>query len=447
MCIILPVDHVPCTHTVAIWQHCTKAIRSAQGMKPCSRIRQHARPILTRKLCVHCGGPRYFTRRGGIAERGSGSPTKSNASEEKDDGNESYDSGYHSDVIHEEDEGESEDITMSPTASIIPAKRSRESPRQRSSSRTRSPSGRRPSWRPNLKHELSAEHLEYRSQSIDLTMAKFEESSISEREERVTAVIERSTTPVMSRPQAKRKSSTLLHPSPPVEATGESQNAHAISSSELTPPSTPRQRPVPIRQGSSLLHPSTPAIESTSTLSNVKAFPFNFSLPIPRSPPQPPTSAPRSSPELPTSEPMQVPRRPGLTHRKNSTLLHPSPPPESPPTAAAPFILPIHAKTILSLPPTPLSTPITDSFQLRRTPSGRSPIMFPAAQSDDEWEEPLHSSHSDGEDDFDDGLSEALTEAFQEKAVLARTGRMARASRISLSSDGTGNALRILQDL
>jgi hypothetical protein len=446
MCIILPVDHIPCTHTVAIWQHCTKAVRYAQGMKPCSRIRQHARPILTRKLCVHCGGPRYFSRRGGIAERGSGSPVKSTASEEKDDGNESYDSGYHSDVIHEEDEGEQEDITMSPTASMVPAKRSREAPRQRSSSRTRSPSGRRPSWRPNLKQELSAEHIEYRNQSIDLTLAKYEEgSTIAALEE--SPVIERSTTPILSRPQPRRKSSTLLHPSPPLESTGESQESHAITSAELTPPSTPPQRPVPVRQGSSLLHPSTPAIETTISLSNARAFPFNFSMPTPRSSPLPPTSAPRPSPHPSASAPVEVPLRPSLTHRKNSTLLHPSPPPESHPTAAAPFILPIHAKTILSLPPTPLATPVTDSFQLRRSPSGRSPLLFPASQSDDEWEEPLHSSHSDGEDDSDDCPTEAYTEVLQEKAVLARTGRMGRASRISLLSDGTGNALRILQDL
>jgi len=73
-----------------------------------------------------------------------------------------------------------------------------------------------------------------------------------------------------------------------------------------------------------------------------------------------------------------------------------------------------------------------------------------------EWNEPLHSSHSDGEDDdSDDGLAEgrgAEGKTFGgsgagagEKAVLAPTGRVGRASRISLFCDGS--AMRILQEL
>ncbi|KAF2243197.1 hypothetical protein BU26DRAFT_404703, partial [Trematosphaeria pertusa] len=158
MCIILPVDHIPCTHTVAIWQHCIDAPRSRRdGLKPCSRIRQAARPILTRKLCFNCGGPRYFARRGGVAERGNGSPVIPEVDEEeKDEHNEPYDSGYQSDVIHEEDEDGDDESALSPRSSILPTKRWRPAPRQRSSSRHRSPS-RRPSWRPNLKRDLNAE--------------------------------------------------------------------------------------------------------------------------------------------------------------------------------------------------------------------------------------------------------------------------------------------------
>ncbi|KAF2688589.1 hypothetical protein K458DRAFT_400748 [Lentithecium fluviatile CBS 122367] len=434
MCIILPVDHIPCTHTVAIWQHCIKAARSASGMKPCSRIRQHPRPILTRKLCVHCGGPRYFARRGGIADRGRGSPTMSSVSEEKDDRSESHDSGYHSDVIHEEEEYGQDDSTASPTASVVPAKKLREAPRGRSSSRPRSPTSRRPSWRPNLKREMSAEHIHYRNTSIDSTIRNFEEensnTSRSQCSPEELALLEESIAPILQRPQAKRKSSTLLHPSsPPFEPMSGPQNDEAFSLADLTPPATPLQRPVPVRQGSSLLHPSSPDLEPTAAFSNEKAFPFNFSLPTPRSSP-------------PTSAPAQSLHRPGLTPRKNSTLLHPSPPPESPPATAANFILPIHARTILSLPPTPLATPTTDSFQLRRSLSTKHSHT---SYSDDEWEEPLHSSHSDGEDDSDDcAAAEGDCASFHAKAVVAHTGRMARASRISLLMNG--NALRILQD-
>jgi hypothetical protein len=375
--------------------------------------------------------------------------------EEKDDGNESYDSGYHSDVIHEEDEGEGE-ASVSPTASMLPAKRSRdvprECPRQRSTSRTRSPSGRRPSWRPNLKHDLSMEHLTYRNQSIDSTMSTFDESS------ETSSISERSITPTLSRPQPKRKSSSLLHPSPPLESTEDRQDVHAITSAESTPVTALLQEP-----------------ENTTSPTATKAFPFNFSLPTTQSTPPPtsaprpslhtldhtamsstlhPTSAPRPVPHSSASAPMEIPRRPGIAYRKNSTLLHPSPPPEeSPLSAPAPFILPIHAKTILSLPPTPKGTPITQCFPLRRTPSGRSPAILPATtfvppSPTEEWEEPLHSSHSDGEDESDDFLIEECTaEIVPQKAVIARTGRMARASRISLSHDGNSNALRILQDI
>jgi len=71
MCIILPVDHLSCTHTVAVWHHCSKAPTTRLfGPAPCGRIRQHSRPILTRKLCYNCGGPRLlnFRRSTGIGQ-------------------------------------------------------------------------------------------------------------------------------------------------------------------------------------------------------------------------------------------------------------------------------------------------------------------------------------------------------------------------------------------
>ncbi|KAF2205407.1 hypothetical protein GQ43DRAFT_428098 [Delitschia confertaspora ATCC 74209] len=64
MCIILPIDHLTCTHTVAIFHHCPRApTTKLLGPAPCNRIRQHSRPILTRKLCVNCGGPRVLDYR------------------------------------------------------------------------------------------------------------------------------------------------------------------------------------------------------------------------------------------------------------------------------------------------------------------------------------------------------------------------------------------------
>lgn len=64
MCVIIPIDHIACTHTVAVWQHCPKAPKSPYRSKrvACPKVRQHPRPILTRKRCFNCGGPRVFQR-------------------------------------------------------------------------------------------------------------------------------------------------------------------------------------------------------------------------------------------------------------------------------------------------------------------------------------------------------------------------------------------------
>ncbi|KAF2744588.1 hypothetical protein M011DRAFT_460870 [Sporormia fimetaria CBS 119925] len=69
MCILLPIDHLACTHTVTLFQHCLLARRSkTRGLCPCQRVRQHQRPIVTRKLCINCGGPRVFGGRGGVGK-------------------------------------------------------------------------------------------------------------------------------------------------------------------------------------------------------------------------------------------------------------------------------------------------------------------------------------------------------------------------------------------
>ncbi|KAF2443642.1 hypothetical protein P171DRAFT_432852 [Karstenula rhodostoma CBS 690.94] len=130
MCIIIPIDHTPCDHTIAIWQHCANAPRSVFGHKPCSHIRQHGRPIITRKMCHNCGGPRFFARRGGLAARGSGSGS-SMLGQVKEDMNEQYDSGYQSDLIPEaEDEADDDDLALSPRQSAALTQRWRDLSRQ-----------------------------------------------------------------------------------------------------------------------------------------------------------------------------------------------------------------------------------------------------------------------------------------------------------------------------
>ncbi|KAF2789590.1 hypothetical protein K505DRAFT_200851, partial [Melanomma pulvis-pyrius CBS 109.77] len=161
MCVILPVDHLSCTHTVAIWQHCIDAPRSrVHTLGPCSHIRQHPRPILTRKLCYNCGGPRYFARRGGIAERGRGSSEtipEEEEKEEKEEHNDPNDSGYASDAIMEEDE-DADSFSLSPrspriASNVWSGKQNAHAAKQTGTLRYRSPS-RKPSWKPSLKREL-----------------------------------------------------------------------------------------------------------------------------------------------------------------------------------------------------------------------------------------------------------------------------------------------------
>ncbi|KAH7117922.1 hypothetical protein B0J11DRAFT_417782, partial [Dendryphion nanum] len=164
MCHILSVDHTPCKHTVAIYQHCIDAPKSrSQGQAACSNIKQHSRAILTRKPCAGCGGPRFFARRGAIAERGLGTTTLADLITEKEnekaDLSDANDSGYHSERA--EDAEEDDDFPLSPKTSALNVKSWRRRLRKRDlESRERylsSSKGRKPSWMPNLKQELSDE--------------------------------------------------------------------------------------------------------------------------------------------------------------------------------------------------------------------------------------------------------------------------------------------------
>ncbi|KAF2180259.1 hypothetical protein K469DRAFT_291645 [Zopfia rhizophila CBS 207.26] len=103
MCTIIPIDHLSCTHTVAIWHHCRKAPRTKLfGPAPCGRIKQHSRPIMTKKLCYNCGGPRIF-------------PTKSMKYMTMGMLNDGIDSGYESGSVIVEEEEEDEDQVPSST--------------------------------------------------------------------------------------------------------------------------------------------------------------------------------------------------------------------------------------------------------------------------------------------------------------------------------------------
>ncbi|KAL1601558.1 hypothetical protein SLS60_006473 [Paraconiothyrium brasiliense] len=399
-----------------MWQHCANAPRSVFGHKPCSHIRQHGRPIITRKLCHNCGGPRFFTRRGGLAARGSGSGSSilGQVKEQKEDLNEQYDSGYQSDLMPDADEDAAgDDASLSPRQSAALTRKWRDLSRQRSSNIPRS-SGQKSNWRPNLKRDLS-------ESSSDSSMPSSRRISIGSARQLLSIEAKRfdkTSAPIIRSPSPPRKSSTLLHPSPPLQEQFERlPRASVTSLQDLTPPTTPPSRPdPPKRQSSSLLHPSPPQDTSMGDSSADVGYPFTFLLPA---------SVP--SEPIPTS----APRRPDAPSRKNSTLLHPSPPHDE---ISNP--LPIPAKTVISLPPTPQATPTLECF--KRCPSVRSTL------SDDDWEGPLHSSHSDAEYDSDDDQSvDADTKSAHRTSLkIAHLGRAARASRISFH----GNQLRILRD-
>ncbi|KAF1966875.1 hypothetical protein BU23DRAFT_573694 [Bimuria novae-zelandiae CBS 107.79] len=427
MCIIIPIDHASCAHTVALWQHCANAPRSMFGHKPCPHIRQHGRPILTRKLCHNCGGPRYFARRGGLAARGSGSSVLGELKEQKEDHGDQYDSGYQSDLIPEVDEdADDDDISLSPRQAVA-STNWRAFSRQRSSNIPRS-SSQKSNWRPNLKRDLSESSCSTssisssRCQSIDSTISRFDDENTQSFQAQLSSYNTRRLTqflaPVIRSPSPRRKGSTLLHPSsPPLEPTEGLLRGSIISYQDLTPPATPPERPEPPkRQESTLLRPSSPQLRPTSNSPEDVGFLFNLS----------PSGLAASPPTLEPT-PASAPVRPGFP-RKNSTLLHPSPPNDEVP---GPFTVP--AKTIISLPPTPQTTPTAGCFK-------RCPSAARSTPSDDDLV--LHSSHSDAEYDTEDDQSVAGSARHSSSLRTARIGRTVRASRIYFH----GAQLRILQD-
>jgi hypothetical protein len=251
MCNILPISHIPCTHTIAIWQHCIEATRSSlAGITPCWNVKQHEQAVLTRRPCEDCSGQRWFARRGGVADRGNGSPLTGTTNEDNDrpitppsnTDDDADDSGYHSDVIPEE--ASSDECPLSPKA-VAPRTKPRKH-HQRSLTR-------KPSWTPNLKRDLNFS-FEYgpRRESID-SLLDAQYTTMAQSSENYAL------------PTRQMRGSTLLHPSspspPPLE---KAQIAQAfpfpkvVEVRKSVSATAGKQVDVRPRKNSTLLHPSEP---------------------------------------------------------------------------------------------------------------------------------------------------------------------------------------------
>ena len=413
MCIILSVNHISCSHTTAIWQHCIKATPSQlQGKKSCINVRQHERPILTRKLCEDCSGQRLFARRGGVAERGHGILTAIPEASTKIEGDEANDSGYHSDIIPEEDESSDlSERSLSPKTIAPPRAQSKMGrPRKRNSSSQRS-LNRKPSWRPNLKRDLSLEEAAPSSSprgSIDSILSCLDDNirntvNVQPSIMQTTPSPTSSPSPPTYRHAEPRRgrTSTLLHPSPPepVEMTGQAQVAVAFSSPQIVQvrrPTSLQVAPRP-RKKSTLLHPSSPVhdddVETHPPSHNKNRRPSSLLHPSP--------SAPACTTTFPKTVVSVPPHAPSPSHNKNrrpSSLLHPSP--------SAPATTTVFPRTIISVPPqhAPRPKPGRTSSLLEQAP--RMPLLKTAVSEPVSEtmrrvrrESVLHSCLSDGEEE------------------------------------------------
>ncbi|CAO2648490.1 Nn.00g077570.m01.CDS01 [Neocucurbitaria sp. VM-36] len=281
MYIILPISHIPCTHIVSKWQHCSVAtLAGNNSLQPCWDIRHHDRAIPTCDIREKCDGARFIARRNGVAERGNGSrPATPDEHDSSSIHDEAEDSGYQSEVTHEEEDEKAfdhEDIPLSPRATAPPRVRGR---RQRTERKQKSanhrPSMRKASWRPNLKRELALDDVSVsysRRDSIDAMIVEFDSSIQSEAElggqtvamrteesTSTTATImdfpQKQATTTKRSPYPKRRESTLLHPSspppPPVE-----------------PPTTTQPAPTKAFPFPKFVHTRTSSMEHTSSLTS-----------------------------------------------------------------------------------------------------------------------------------------------------------------------------------
>jgi hypothetical protein len=206
-----------------------------------ANIQQHDRAIFALELFDSFGEPRAFERRGGIAGRGRGSFLASAKEHSRESNEEANDSGYFSSIIHEEDDvSDSDDGLFSPPLSpktrVPPRVRTKQcSPRKRRGSNERPALKRKPSWRPNLKHDSIFEHTLHnhiRSDSIDSLVAT----------------------------NVWHKSDSHLY-----------NMAQIDSTATASEPALDTQRPEPRRQ-STLLHPSSPTIKAVS-FQTIQSFP------------------------------------------------------------------------------------------------------------------------------------------------------------------------------
>lgn len=424
MCIILPVSHVPCTHTTAIWQHCIEAAQCGPyGLQPCSDVKQHAKAVLTRRPCEECSDQRHFARRGGVAERGNTSSItplepglKTNDLDDDAD-----DSGYHSDVIHEEDEASDHDeCPISPKAQAPPQIRVKANRQRKHGSSNHRALTRKPSWKPNLKRDLNFEYEpvfpaqqqpQPRRDSIDSLLSQFDAAvdMSYQRGESRNAREEysfRSTSPPSPRPSRRLRNSTLLHPSspPPAETMHHAQMAQSYTFPQLvdirrSPPS--HSSASRMRKNSTLLHPSSPTFEPAHSPS-----------------PSPPNT--------------RLPERRLPIPRRASSLLHPSLPDDPPIIDLA------HHRTILSFPPRSMTDPQRYGYentrpdtQLRRMPPLQSSRSEPTTTVRRK-KSVLHSCLSDGEEDEQANAQRLFgrrESGEREGGWLRERGRVAREGR------------------
>jgi hypothetical protein len=374
--------------------------------------RQQDRAIFALELFDSFGEPRAFERRGGIAGRGRGSFLALPEEHSRESSEEANDSGYFSTVIHEEgDVSDADDGLFSPPLSpktrVPPRVRTKQRTQRKRRGSTERPSlKRKPSWRPNLKHDSISEHTlqsHIRSDSIDSLVAT----------------------------DVWHKSDSQLYSMAQIDCTA--------TASE---PALDSQRPEPRRQ-STLLHPSSPTIEAVS-FQIIHSFPQAKVVHIHR-PSSTRSATPDATPPPIRDKTTASPNhRPTMPPRKGSSLLHPSCP-TSETSLGSQF------KTIISIPPKKPSTPETSP---PHSPAERSiPTTASLAQhipirtsSRDKQRQTsiIHSCLSDSEDEApqalsgkntgegDDGGASSfrghLAEAAED-AILARIDRKARAGR------------------
>jgi hypothetical protein len=397
MCIILPVSHIPCTHTVAIWQHCIEATRSGQdGIMPCWNVKQQEQAVLTRRPCEECSGERFFARRGGIAERGNGSPTTSSEAEMKsnDKGDATDDSGYYSDVIQEEDELSHR--PLSPKAIAPPHPRTKTCRQRKHNASSHRTLSHKPSWKPNLKRDLDTQCdflFQPRRDSIDSLLYTFDATEAQSMPVETRASIKDvqwSATPTGL--TLHMEELALTRPSSPCPSvtTGHARTAQAFACPQIVDVRKSRQSPDRMRKRSTLLHPSSPPLDSVTDTAAAAV------------------ADPRRSPS-----PLSIESRPRVLRHRKSSLLHPSLPEE-------PLTVTAQHRTIMSIPPQAPKPKLSPTYPVPALPLRHMPPFHASQSSPDSHTlasrrrraSVLHSSLSDDEEEDDEPVGADASRLF-----------------------------------